>query len=88
MIEDVPVIEEIYWTKDGNKINTQGNEGKYSEVSVNVPSLTIHNVNQYDAGQYTLIATNAAGTTVSDAIVLGMICTILSNIRVKYQISF
>lgn len=46
---------------------------KYSKVSVDVPSLTIYNVKQCDAGQYTLTATNAAGTTVSDAIVLGMV---------------
>lgn len=73
MIDDLPVIDDIYWSKDGDKINTNENEGKYSKVSVDVPSLTIYNVNQYDAGHYTLTATNAAGTTVSDAIVLGMV---------------
>lgn len=76
MIDKRPVIEEIYWTKNGNKIDTQGNEEKYSKVSVDVPSLTIYNVNQYDAGHYTLTATNAAGTTVSEAIVLGIVFTI------------
>lgn len=76
VIDDLPVIDEIYWTKNGNKINTQVNEGKYSKVSVDNPSLTIYNVNQYDAGHYTLTATNAAGTTVSDTIVLGTVFTI------------
>lgn len=73
VIDDLPVIDEIYWTKNGNKIDTQIYEGKYSKVSVDIPSPTIYNVNQYDAGHYTLTATNAAGTTVSDAIVLGMV---------------
>lgn len=73
MIDDLPVIDDIYWSKDGKIIDAHGNEGKYSKVSVDVPSLTIYNVNQYDAGHYTLTATNAAGTTVSDAIVLGMV---------------
>lgn len=73
--DDLPVIDEIYWTKNGNKIDTQVNEEKYSKVSVDIPSLNIYNVNQYDAGHYTLTATNAAGTTVSDAIVLGILET-------------
>lgn len=85
MIDDLPVIDEIYWTKNGNKIDTQGNEGKYSKVSVDVPSLTIYNVNQYDAGHYTLAATNAAGTTVSDAIILGMISSQKNIIDPRYQ---
>lgn len=42
--------------------------GKYSTVSVDDPSLTIYNVNKYDAGSYKLTATNAVGTTISDAI--------------------
>lgn len=84
MIDDRPVIDEIYWTKNGNKIDTQGNEEKFSKVSVDVPSLTIYNVNQYDAGRYTLTATNAAGTTVSEPIVLGMILS-MNYRRVKYR---
>lgn len=42
--------------------------GKYSTVSVDDPSLTILNVNKYDAGSYKITATNAVGTTISDAI--------------------
>lgn len=46
--------------------------GKYSEVSINNPSLTIFDVNQHDAGSYQLTATNAVGSTQSNAIVLGI----------------
>lgn len=46
--------------------------GKYSEVSIKNPSLTIFDVNQHDAGSYQLTATNAVGSTQSNAIVLGI----------------
>lgn len=58
----------MFWTVNGEKIDKQGMGGKYSKVSVDDPSLTIHNVNKYDAGSYKLTATNAVGTTISDAI--------------------
>lgn len=59
---------DVSWTVNGKKIDKQGMGGKYSTVSVDDPSLTIHNVNYYDAGLYKLTATNAVGTTISDAI--------------------
>lgn len=58
----------MFWTVNGEKIDKQGMGGKYSTVSVDDPSLTIYNVNRYDAGSYKLTATNAVGTTISDAI--------------------
>lgn len=58
----------MFWTVNGEKIDKQGMGGKYSKVSVDDPSLTIYNVNKYDAGSYKLTATNAVGTTISDAI--------------------
>lgn len=72
----LPAIKIIYWTKDGNKLETEEGGEKYSEVNTRNPSLTIHNVNHHDAGTYRLIATNAVGSTSSD-IVLG------NTIRVK-----
>lgn len=45
LIDDFFVIEEIYWLKDGNKIDIYENEGKYLKVSVDVLLLIIYNVN-------------------------------------------
>lgn len=66
----LPAIKTIYWTKDGKKLEMEDGGEKYSEVNTRNPSLTIHNVNQHDAGTYRLTATNAVGTTSSE-IVLG-----------------
>lgn len=66
----LPAIKTIYWTKDGKQLEMEDGGEKYSEVNTRNPSLTIHNVNQHDAGTYRLTATNAVGTTSSE-IVLG-----------------
>lgn len=59
--------------------------GKYSTVSVDDPSLTIYNVNKYDAGSYKITATNAVGTTISDAIEISIYNNIIHWI-IKKQI--
>lgn len=67
----LPAIQEVFWTKDGAKLDIQGSGGKYSEVGVDDPSLMIYNVTHHDIGTYQLTATNAVGSTKSDVIVLG-----------------
>lgn len=67
----LPAIQDVFWTKDEEKLDIQGSGGKYSEVGVDDPSLMIYNVNHHDIGTYQLIATNAVGSTKSDVIVLG-----------------
>lgn len=65
-------VQDVFWTKNGEKIDILRREEKYSEVSVEDPSLTIFNVNPHDAGSYQLTAINAVGSTQSDAIILGI----------------
>lgn len=60
--DDSPDIIEVFWTKNKMKIE-----------SVYNPTLTIHDVSDKDAGRYQLTATNAIGSTTSDAIVLGTV---------------
>lgn len=74
--EQRPKIETLFWSKNGHKLNYHGMRGKYSECSINNPSLTIFDVNQHDAGSYQLTATNVLGSTQSDAIVLGIFNTV------------
>lgn len=61
----------MFWTKNGEKLDIKGSGGRYTEVSLNNPSLTIFRVNEYDAGSYQLTASNDVGATKSDEIVLG-----------------
>lgn len=70
LYEEHPEIQTLFWSKNGQKLDSRGIGGKYSEVSINNPSLTIFDVNHHDAGSYQLTATNAVGSTQSDAIVL------------------
>lgn len=74
--EQRPEIETIFWSKNGQKLNSNGMRNKYSEVNIKDPSLTIFEVNKHDAGSYQLTATNALGSTQSDAIVLGIFNTV------------
>lgn len=69
--ENSPAVHKVFWTKNGEKIVTSKRGGRYSEVSVDHPSLTINNVNSHDIGAYQLTAINAVGSTASDTIVLG-----------------
>lgn len=71
VIDKYPKVDSVYWTKNGEKIDPQIGGRKYSKGSVKSPSLTIHNVNNEDAGSYELTATNAVGSNKSD-IVLGV----------------
>lgn len=68
-----PDILEVFWTKNGEKIDTQGSGGRLSTVTVDDPSLTIRDVSHIDAGKYKLIARNAVGTTSSDIITIGIL---------------
>lgn len=70
-----PAIPTIHWTKDGKKIETLEGGDKYSEGSIEDPSLIIQNVNHYDAGSYQLTAINAVGSNKSN-IVLGKLSPI------------
>lgn len=63
-------IQKVVWTVNDEEIDQHGLGGKFSEVSVDSPCLTIHNVNCCDVGSYKITATNAVGSTTSDAIVL------------------
>lgn len=60
--DDSPDIIEVFWTKNEKKIERAHN-----------PTLTIRDVSDKDAGRYQLTATNAVGSTTSDAIVLGTV---------------
>lgn len=75
LYEERPKIENLFWSRNGQKIKSQV-KGKYSEVSINHPSLTIFDVNQHDAGSYRLTAENAVRSTESEAIVLGNFNTV------------
>lgn len=68
----LPAVKNVFWTKNGQELDTNGSGGRYSEVTVDNPSLTIFDVNQYDAGSYQLTATNALGSTTSDTVILGI----------------
>lgn len=63
--------ENVFWSRDREKIENSKSEVEYSEVTVKDPSLTIFNVNKHAAGIYQVTASNAEGSTQSDVIVLG-----------------
>lgn len=68
----LPVVKNVFWTKNEEVLDTKGSGGRYSEVTVDNPSLTIFEINEYDAGSYQLTATNDAGSTTSDFLILGI----------------
>uniref|UniRef100_K1QMU3 Uncharacterized protein n=1 Tax=Magallana gigas TaxID=29159 RepID=K1QMU3_MAGGI len=68
--ENAPVVQNVFWTKNGEKLDIQGSGGRYTEVTVDNPSLTIFKVKEHDAGSYQLTATNDAGSTTSDFLIL------------------
>lgn len=73
MYDNSPGILSVYWTKDGQKIDINKTGGRFSQVTVDKPSLNIKDVNLDDIGDYQLTATNAVGSTKSDVIKLGII---------------
>lgn len=78
LYDDSPDIQAVFWTKNGEKIDTQGNGGRLSKVTINDPSLTINEVCHHDAGRYKLTAVNAVGSN-CDEIDLGIINTTCST---------
>lgn len=80
--DQFPKIHTVFLAKNGEKIATSEGGGRYSEVSVDHPSLTIINVNFHDIGSYQLTAINAVGSTVSDTIVLDVPC--ISLVKSEY----
>lgn len=70
--DDSPDIQEVFWSKNGEKIDIQGSGGRLSGVTNDDPSLTIRNVSQEDAGIYRLTAINAIGQNNSVVISIGM----------------
>lgn len=69
--ETSPPVNDVYWTKNGIKLDVTKSDGKYSGVNINDPSLIINSVNHNDAGDYQLTAVNAVGESKSKVIVLG-----------------
>lgn len=67
---DSPTIQDVYWTKDGKKIDIAGSGGRLS-FDIENKKLIIKPVGKDDAGNYKLTATNSVGSTTSDTIVLG-----------------
>lgn len=69
--DDSPGIQEVFWSKNGEKIDIQGSGGRLSGGNINNPSLTIRGVSQEDVGKYHLTAVNAIGQNDSDVITIG-----------------
>lgn len=63
--------QEVFWTKNGVKIDFRESGKKYSGFNIEDQSLTIHNVNHRDAGSYQITVINSIGSTSSDIIVIG-----------------
>lgn len=61
-------VHTFYWSKNGEKIDNKVGERKYSKMTVQNPSLTIHNVNHQDAGSYRFTAITSAGSQESEIV--------------------
>lgn len=72
VLGNLPQVKTVFWTKNGERLVTEEGGVRYSDVSVENPSLTIFEVNGYDAGSYQLTATNDVGSTASEFIMLGI----------------
>ena len=67
-----PEHTSINWTKlvNGNYISINFLGGKYGGSIVDMPSLTVYNIEENDAGFYVCMATNAIGRGLSPPIAL------------------
>lgn len=61
-------VHTVYWSKNGEIIDNKVGDRKYSKVTVQNPSLTIHNVNHHDAGSYRFTAISSAGLNEGDIV--------------------
>lgn len=61
-------VHTVYWSKNGEIIDNKVGDRKYSKVTVQNPSLTIHNVNRQDAGSYRFTAITSAGSQESEIV--------------------
>lgn len=61
-------VHAVYWSKNGEKIDTQAGGRMCMKMSIKSPSLTIHNVNARDAGSYQLTAISNAGSNASEIV--------------------
>lgn len=66
--ESYPVSSAVFWIKDGEKLNVS--VSKYNGSTINEPSLTIVNTDQFDAGTYVCAVVNDIGTGYSNKILL------------------
>jgi hypothetical protein len=64
---------EVIWMKNDDVLDIAGSGGKLAGGTIADPSLVIKDVNEFDAGSYQCKATNAVGSTLGTAIVLGKV---------------
>uniref|UniRef100_A0A8W8NTZ8 Ig-like domain-containing protein n=1 Tax=Magallana gigas TaxID=29159 RepID=A0A8W8NTZ8_MAGGI len=85
LTEDSPDIHDVFWSKNGEKIDIQGSGGRLSGGNINNPSLTIRGVSQEDVGKYHLTAVNAIGQNDSDVITIGDPCVNIVSERYEKE---
>lgn len=61
-------VHTVYWSKNGEIIDNEVGERKYSKVTLQNPSLTIYNVNHQDAGSYRFTTITSAGSQESEIV--------------------
>lgn len=74
LYDESPSLNDVYWTKnvviEGKDVDKRISSTK-CEMDTNDLSLTITEVDKYDAGSYRLTAVNPVGESISESIVLG-----------------
>lgn len=73
-------VHTVYWSKDGEIIDKKIGERKFSKVTVENPSLTIHNVNHQDAGSYRFTAISSAGSNEGEIVFGNVVFNIIQVI--------
>ncbi|CAG2195849.1 HMCN [Mytilus edulis] len=66
--ESYPEPSVVFWTRDGEILNIS--VSKYNGSTINEPSLTIVNIDQFDSGAYVCAVVNNIGTGYSSKILL------------------